>query len=98
MKLPFALALAARESRSSWRRIGLYMSSITLGVAALVAINSFRASMVESVDTESRALLGADMSPPALVQLGKHKDDDLRTVLDHAHAIQELCRAVVARL
>jgi putative ABC transport system permease protein len=37
------------------------MSSITLGVAALVAINSFRASMVESVDTESRALLGADL-------------------------------------
>ena len=61
MRLPFALALGARESRSSWRRIGLYMSSITLGVAALVAINSFRASMVESVDTESRALLGADL-------------------------------------
>ena len=61
MKLPFALALAVRESRSSWRRIGLYMSSITLGVAALVAINSFRASMVASVDTESRALLGADL-------------------------------------
>src|SRR5262245_25169407 len=61
MRLPFALSLAARESRSSWRRIGLYMSSITLGVAALVAINSFRASMVDSVDTESRALLGADL-------------------------------------
>ena len=61
MRLPFALALAARESRSSWRRIGLYMSSITLGVAALVAINSFRASVLASVASESRVLLGADL-------------------------------------
>ena len=61
MKLPFVLALAARESRSSWKRIGLYMSSITLGVAALVAINSFRASLITSVETESRSLLGADL-------------------------------------
>ncbi|MEX2284589.1 MAG: FtsX-like permease family protein [Gemmatimonadota bacterium] len=61
MKLAFALRLAGRESRSSWRRIGLYMSSITLGVAALVAINSFRRSLVESVELESRALLGADL-------------------------------------
>src|SRR5262245_40692251 len=61
MRLPFALALGARESRSSWRRIGLYMSSITLGVAALVAINSFRRSLIESVELESRALLGADL-------------------------------------
>ena len=61
MKLGFAIRLASRESRSSWRRIGLYMSSITLGVAALVAINSFRRSLVESVEVESRALLGADL-------------------------------------
>ena len=38
----FALRQAARETRASWRRVGLYMGSITLGVAALVAINSFR--------------------------------------------------------
>ena len=61
MRIPFALKLAARESRSSWRRIGLYMTSITLGVAALVAINSFRASLLRSVESESRALLGADL-------------------------------------
>jgi putative ABC transport system permease protein len=61
VKLPFTLALAWRESRSSGRRIGLYMSSITLGVAALVAINSFRSGLLESVQAESRALLGADL-------------------------------------
>ncbi|MGH7469356.1 MAG: ABC transporter permease [Longimicrobiales bacterium] len=73
MNIGFAGALAWRESRSSWRRIGLYMTSITLGVAALVAINSFRQSMIESVKLESRALLGADLRlfssrpfPPAI--------------------------------
>jgi putative ABC transport system permease protein len=37
------------------------MSSITLGVAALVAINSFRTNALESVARESRALLGSDL-------------------------------------
>lgn len=60
MRTPFALAHAARELRSSGRRIGLYMGSITLGVAALVAINSFRANILESVDEQARQLLGAD--------------------------------------
>jgi putative ABC transport system permease protein len=61
MRAPFWLKLAWREARSSARRLGVYMGAITLGVAALVAINSFRAQVVESVDAESRALLGADV-------------------------------------
>lgn len=60
MRPPFALLHAARELRASGRRIGLYMGSITLGVAALVAINSFRANILESVDEQARQLLGAD--------------------------------------
>jgi putative ABC transport system permease protein len=61
MRAPFWLKLAWRESRASARRLGVYMGAITLGVAALVAINSFRAQLVESVDAESKALLGADL-------------------------------------
>ena len=34
-------SLAWRESRTARRRLLLYMSSISLGVAALVAIDSF---------------------------------------------------------
>jgi putative ABC transport system permease protein len=37
------------------------MSSITLGVAALVAINSFRTNAVNSVESQARSLLGADL-------------------------------------
>jgi putative ABC transport system permease protein len=61
VRAPFWLKLAWRESRASARRLGVYMGAITLGVAALVAINSFRAQLVESVDVESKALLGADL-------------------------------------
>jgi putative ABC transport system permease protein len=61
VRAPFWLKLALREARSSAHRLAVYMGAITLGVAALVAINSFRAQVVESVDSESRALLGADL-------------------------------------
>src|SRR4051812_18143310 len=37
------------------------MIAITVGVAALVAINSFRANVVQSVDDESKGLLGGDL-------------------------------------
>ena len=55
------LALAWRESRTARRRLLLYMSSISLGVAALVAIDSFAANVTESIAAQSRALLGGDV-------------------------------------
>ena len=56
------IALAWRESRTARRRLLLYMSSISLGVAALVAIDSFAENVTESVREQSRALLGGDAS------------------------------------
>jgi putative ABC transport system permease protein len=38
------------------------MSSISLGVAALVAIDSFSANIIQSVKDQSRALMGGDVS------------------------------------
>lgn len=52
--------LAWRESRTARRRLLLYMSSISLGVAALVAIDSFSENVTQSVHEQSRALLGGD--------------------------------------
>ncbi|HVE77434.1 MAG TPA: FtsX-like permease family protein [Gemmatimonadaceae bacterium] len=54
--------LAWRESRTARRRLLLYMSSISLGVAALVAIDSFSTNVRRSVREQSRALLGGDLS------------------------------------
>src|SRR4051794_22184689 len=55
------LDLAWRESRTARRRLLLYMSSISLGVAALVAIDSFSENVILSVHEQSRALLGGDV-------------------------------------
>src|SRR6185503_12807425 len=53
--------LAWRESRTARRRLLLYMSSISLGVAALVAIDSFSENVIRSVHEQSKALLGGDV-------------------------------------
>ena len=57
----FALTMARREGRGSRRRLALYMGSITLGVAALVAINSFRKNVTDAIGGQARELLGADL-------------------------------------
>lgn len=80
MNLFFTFRMAARESRSSRRRIGLYMGAITLGVTALVAINSFRANVSSAISRESRNLLGADLELRTRVPFG----DSTMALLDSA--------------
>ncbi|MGH7653076.1 MAG: ABC transporter permease [Gemmatimonadaceae bacterium] len=54
--------LAWRESRTARRKLLLYMSSISLGVAALVAIDSFASNVRESIRLQARDLMGGDVS------------------------------------
>jgi len=61
MRLQRLTGIAWRESRTARRRLLLYMSSIALGVAALVAIDSFTVNVTTSVHEQSRALLGGDV-------------------------------------
>lgn len=56
----FALRLAVRESRYGFRRVGVYMASIALGVAALVSIHSFREDVARAVQEEADVLMGAN--------------------------------------
>jgi putative ABC transport system permease protein len=58
----FVLRMAAREVRASPRRLFLLTLSVAIGVAALVAINSFTDNLRRSVGEQARALLGADLS------------------------------------
>ncbi len=53
-------SLAWREGRSGRRRLLLYMTSIALGVAALVAMDSFSSNVTRSVEEQSRTLMGGD--------------------------------------
>ena len=57
----FVWKMAWRDSRSSRRRLLLFSTSITLGIAALVSIGSFRHSLARAIDDQARTLLGADL-------------------------------------
>jgi putative ABC transport system permease protein len=58
----FVARMAARELRAAPRRLFLLMGTVAIGVAALVAINSFTDNLQDSVRQQARALLGADLS------------------------------------
>jgi predicted lysophospholipase L1 biosynthesis ABC-type transport system permease subunit len=55
-------SLAWRESRNTRRKLLIYMSAISMGVAALVAIDSYSTNIRTSIDEQSRTLLGGDVA------------------------------------
>jgi len=57
----FVWKMAWRDTRSSRRRLLLFSTSITLGIAALVSIGSFRHSLAQAIDDQARTLIGADL-------------------------------------
>lgn len=61
----FILNTAWRDSRRSRQRLLLFMSAIVLGIAALVAINSFGDNLARSIDEQAQELLGADLTVTA---------------------------------
>jgi putative ABC transport system permease protein len=71
------LRLAWRESRTARRRLLLYMSSISFGVAALVAIDSFSENVTRSVHDQSRALMGGDLAVTSRQPFAKAVDSTL---------------------
>lgn len=61
MNYPWLFKMAWRDSRKNRARLLLFMSSIVLGIAALVAINSFSDNMQRDINNEAKELLGADL-------------------------------------
>lgn len=57
----FILKTALRDSRRNRWKLALFMSSIILGISALVAINSFNYNLVQDIDEQAASLLGADL-------------------------------------
>jgi len=94
VRIPFALALAWREARGSRRRGLLIVVAIAIGVAALVAINSFTANLRESVRQEARALLGADLSVSAPGPFGERAETLLSRVAAETRPAAAVARAV----
>jgi putative ABC transport system permease protein len=59
--LNWLLLMAWRDARKSKSRLFLFISSIILGIAALVAINSFSINLKKDIDGQAKELLGADL-------------------------------------
>ena len=57
----FSAKTAWRDARSQYKSLLVYCGGIIAGVAALVAILSFRSDVLMTVDEQSRELLGADL-------------------------------------
>ncbi len=55
------LLMAWRDSRRNRSRLFLFISSIILGIAALVAIYSFEYNLRRDIDSQAKSLLGADL-------------------------------------
>lgn len=60
-KFSFLLKTAYRDSRKNRTKLFMFMSSIILGIMALVAINSFSHNLERDIDLQTKSLLGADI-------------------------------------
>jgi len=78
MKLQWLLKMAWRDSRKNRSRLFLFMSSIILGIAALVAINSFGDNLKRQVNEEAKSLLSADLE----IESKQPFSDSLKYFLD----------------
>jgi putative ABC transport system permease protein len=73
--------MVRREARAG-RRLWVHGLAVALGVAALVAINSFREDLRASIRAQARAILGADLE----LRRNRPFPDSVQAVLDSAAA------------
>jgi putative ABC transport system permease protein len=101
-RLRFILQMAWRETRAARRRLLLFGSAISIGVAALVAIASFTANLETAVRRESRGLLGADLElgrgTPLTGRVAQALDSIARTGVGVAARITFQSMTYVARI
>ncbi|RYE04403.1 MAG: FtsX-like permease family protein, partial [Sphingobacteriaceae bacterium] len=61
INFPWLLQMAWRDSRKNRSRLFLFISSIVLGIASLVAIYSFGFNLKQDIDRQAAELVGADI-------------------------------------
>ncbi|MDB5120408.1 MAG: transporter permease [Sphingobacteriales bacterium] len=62
LNFSWILKMAWRDSRKNRSRLFLFISSIILGIAALVAIYSFGDNLNKDIDKQAATLIGADLA------------------------------------
>ncbi|MBC7654250.1 MAG: ABC transporter permease [Oligoflexus sp.] len=74
----WVLTMAWRDSRKNKSRLLLFISSIVLGIAALVAVYSFRDNLEKDIDNQAKSLAGADL----ILDSRKPAEKDFAALLD----------------
>lgn len=83
--LAWLFTMAWRDSRRNWTRLILFVSSIILGIAALVAINSFGDNLRNDIENEAKALLGADL----LISGRQAPSKEIQIILDSLQSLSK---------
>lgn len=81
LAIGWVFRMAWRDSRRSRSRLLLFISSIVIGIAALVAIYSFGDNLEKDIDNQAATLVGADLvlqSNRVLADGGQHIVDSIR--------------------
>jgi putative ABC transport system permease protein len=72
------LTMAWRDARNNKSRLFLFVSSIILGIAALVAVYSFKDNLQKDIDEQAKVLTGADL----IIDSKKPLDVKIQQILD----------------
>src|SRR4029079_5082172 len=78
LNFPWLLKMAWRDSRRNRSRLFLFVSSIILGIAAMVPIYSLGENMSNEVDRQAASLLGADL----MLGTGKQVSPEMKKMAD----------------
>ena len=61
-RTPWIWKFAFRDARQNFSRLFLFISSIIIGIAGLVAIDSFNFNLQNDINNQAKELLGADLA------------------------------------
>ena len=78
INIPWLFTMALRDSRRNRSRLLLFISAIVFGIAALVAIYSFRYNLQNDINAQAATLIGADLA----VSGSKPADQYIKPLLD----------------
>jgi putative ABC transport system permease protein len=92
---PWCWRMAWRDSRRARARLLMFSVSIMAGIAALVTIGSLRDSLLQALDNEARAMLGADVFVQGKKPLTEKAEEILRN-LPNAQVQRETSFATMA--
>lgn len=78
MNWGWIVKMAWRDSRRNRSRLFLFISSIILGIASLVAIKSFNESLSQNIEEQAAQMLGADLE----LEVNKAPDEAVQKLID----------------